>query len=73
MIAEALWLLADPTGYKAELKEDTEKQTHEKTLRTLKTEQSSKNISSSSVKEEKPSSRSVSRGIPRPKRNFFGR
>lgn len=73
LIAEALWLLADPSGYKSKLKEDTEKQTHEKTLRTLKTEQSSKNISSSSVKEEKPSSRSVSRGIPRPKRNFFGR
>ena len=74
LIAEALWLLKDPEDYKNKLRAGIEQETHEKTLRTLKTtEQTSK--SSSSYNEEDNSSmrRTSSRGIPKQRRNFFRR
>ena len=46
LIAEALWLLADPDGYKSKVKEQGGKQAIEKTVRQLKTEQSRKLTSS---------------------------
>jgi hypothetical protein len=46
LIAEALWLLADPNGYKGKVREQGSKQATEKTVRQLKTEESRK-ISSS--------------------------
>lgn len=46
LIAEALWLLADPDGYKAKVREIAVKDTVAKTVRQLKTEQASKNVSS---------------------------
>ena len=46
LIAEALWLLADPDGYKSRVKEQGGKQAIEKTVRQLKTEQSRKLTSS---------------------------
>jgi len=46
LIAEALWLLADPNGYKNKVREQGSKQALEKTVRQLKTEESRK-ISSS--------------------------
>lgn len=55
LIAEALWLLSDPDGYRGKIKEQGSKQTIEKTVRQLKTEESRKN--SSSVQEEEPQRR----------------
>jgi hypothetical protein len=46
LIAEALWLLADPDGYKSKVKDQGGKQAVEKTVRQLKTEQSRKITSS---------------------------
>jgi len=56
LIAEALWLLADPEGYKSKIKDQGTKAATEKTVRMLKTEEAKK-ISSSVSQEEKPSSR----------------
>jgi hypothetical protein len=58
LIAEALWLLADPDGYKTKVKEQGSKQAVEKTVRQLKTEESRKITSSVSPEpEEKRSSK----------------
>ena len=46
LIAEALWLLADPVGYKSKIKDQGSKEATEKTIRQLKTEQSRKITSS---------------------------
>jgi len=46
LIAEALWLLADPDGYKTRIKDQGSKQAVEKTVRQLKTEESRKITSS---------------------------
>ena len=46
LIAEALWLLADPDGYRSRIKDQGSKQTVEKTVRQLKTEQARKITSS---------------------------
>ena len=46
LIAEALWLLADPNGYKSKIKEQVGKQVTEKVVRQLKTEESRKLTSS---------------------------
>jgi hypothetical protein len=47
LIAEALWLLSDPDGYKTKIKDQGSKNAVEKTVRQLKTAQSQKNSSSS--------------------------
>jgi hypothetical protein len=67
LIAEALWLLADPDGYKGKIKEQGSKKTVEDTVRKLKTEESRK-ISSSGISEDegarrtqKPQQRTISR------------
>jgi len=58
LIAEALWLLADPGGYKTKVKEQGSKQAVEKTVRQLKTEESRKITSSVAPEpEEKRSSK----------------
>lgn len=51
LIAEALWLLADPNGYKSKVREQGSKEAIEKTVRQLKTEESRK-ITSSVVNEQ---------------------
>lgn len=74
LIAEALYLLADPEGYRNNLIEQGKIQSTEKTVRKLKTEQSNK--STSSVYEDSDDKRSTVRrssGIKRPKKNFFER
>lgn len=71
LIAEALWLLADPDGYRNNIKSNVEQQTNEKVLRTLKTEQSTKNIST--AREDSRDNGKRTSGIQRPRRNFFGR
>ena len=47
LIAEALWLLQDPEGYRTKIKEQGSKAAVEKTVRSLKTEESRKLSSSS--------------------------
>lgn len=74
LIAEALWLLADPDGYKSKVKEQGSKQAVEKTVRQLKTEEARK-LSSSTVEDkedDRRSSRPQQRTLPR-QNNLFKR
>lgn len=71
LIAEALWLLADPDGYRSKIRENGEKQAVEKTVRKLKDAQS--NLTSSSAPEEPRSTPKAKRTMQKPKRNFFAR
>jgi hypothetical protein len=57
LIAEALWLLADPDGYKGKVREQGSKKAVEETVRKLKTEESRK--ISSSVQEKQDDGRSA--------------
>lgn len=52
LIAEALWLLSDPDGYRNKVKEQGGKAATEKVVRQLKTEEARKNTSSNGVDEE---------------------
>ena len=72
LIAEALWLLADPKGYKDNLGSGVEQETTKKTMRTLKTEQANKTSGTMQEETPAPGRRSAS-GIAKPKKNFFGR
>ena len=73
LIAEALWLLADPDGYKTNVKGMGSKEEQAKTLRTLKTEQSSRTTVNQSTPAEPDTKRTApkSGSVNRPKRNFF--
>ena len=78
LIAEALWLLADPKSYKTKIRESGSKEAVAKTVRQLKTaEQAKKTTSSVTAQEEKPSTgrRTVSRKRNTGKKNsgFFKR
>jgi len=53
LIAEALWLLADPTGYKSKLQEQGGKAVTEKTVRMLKTEEARKISSTTNEADDK--------------------
>jgi len=74
LIAEALWLLADPDGYKAKIKESSTKEITEKTVRMLKTEQQSRQ-SSSVIDEGDDQGSRKTKTISRPNSggNFFKR
>ena len=74
LIAEALWLLADPDDYKGKIREQGSKAAVEKTVRQLKTEQSRKLTSSNQESEEpkRTSSKPQQRTIPR-QNNLFKR
>ena len=69
LIAEALWLLSDPDGYRNELKKQGKNAAVEQTVRTLKTEQS-RRTSSGVYQEEEETSKP--RKITRPQ-NIFKR
>jgi hypothetical protein len=69
LITEALWLLADPKGYKEKIMQKGETKAVEKTVRKLKTAQSQKSASASTTSKEK---QKVSRKLPRNK-NIFKR
>jgi hypothetical protein len=74
LIAEALWLLADPDGYKGRVREIGGKQATEKVVRQLKTEEQRKITSSYNDEEEDKPKRSTSqRTIPRNQGNIFRR
>mgnify|MGYP003629915885 CR=1 FL=1 len=72
LIAEALWLLADPDGYKSNIKTNVEQETNEKVLRTLKTEQATKSVSTAR-EDNSRNTGAKKRGVQRPRKNFFGR
>jgi hypothetical protein len=67
LIAEALWLLADPDGYKSKIKEQGSKKVVEETVRKLKTEESRKstgfvpNDGDDNRRSSKPQQRTLSR------------
>jgi len=76
LIAEALWLLADPDGYKGKVREQGSKKAVEDTVRKLKTEEARK-LSSSSTntgaeESRRPTSKSPQRTLPR-QNNLFKR
>lgn len=68
LIAEALWLLADPDGYKAKIKDQGKNAAVEKTVRQLKTEQAKMSTSSPVVEQEETTQRKIPRSG-----NFFKR
>jgi hypothetical protein len=72
LITEALWLLADPKGYKEKLMEKGESIATEKTVRKLKTAQSQKASSAASIEEKGSAKKGTGRKLPRSK-NIFKR
>jgi len=74
LIAEALWLLSDPDGYKGKIKQEGSKKAVEKTVRQLKTAQSQK-ISSSTIQDSKSTGRRTTTKKPtvQRKNNMFKR
>jgi hypothetical protein len=68
LIAEALWLLADPVGYRNKIKDTGKNEQVEKTVRQLKSEEARKTSSTPVVEREEK----VQRRIPR-NDNFFKR
>ena len=75
LIAEALWLLSDPDGYKGKVREQGSKEAVEKTVRQLKTEESKKITSSINEDEDYRNKKIPSRTqktIPR-QNNLFKR
>ena len=72
LVAEALWLLADPEGYKTKVREVTKKEVTAETLRKLKQEESSKIASNATDNEEEDKFKKKGT-IPRPNKNFFER
>jgi hypothetical protein len=73
LIAEALWLLADPDGYRGKIKEQGSKATTEKVVRQLKTEESRKITSSNQDDDDAPAKRTPGRTISRNTGNIFKR
>jgi hypothetical protein len=68
LIAEALWLLADPDGYKNKIRDQGKTAQVEKTVRQLKTEQAKMASSTPVVEKEETSQRKIPRNG-----NFFKR
>jgi hypothetical protein len=68
LIAEALWLLADPDGYRTRIKEQGEKKANEKTARMLKTEEAKRQTSTPVIEKEETRQRTIPRTG-----NFFKR
>ena len=70
LVAEALWLLNDPEGYKKELKQAGANANTEETVRKLKTEQADKGTGSS-AEEQGDGEGTGKKTISRPNDNFF--
>jgi hypothetical protein len=73
LIAEALWLLSDPDGYRSKVKESGKKEATEKTVRMLKTEQATKVSSSNTTDADDDKSSRPTQRLQRPNPNFFKR
>jgi hypothetical protein len=70
LVAEALWLLADPTGYKSQLMQTAKNEVTQDTVRKLKTEEARK-LSSTQMTDDEPQ-KPAKRTIPR-QQNIFKR
>lgn len=71
LLAEALWLLADPEAYKNKVREVVKKDVTAETVRKLKSEQTRKiasHVEDADARDERPSNR-----LARPSQNFFKR
>ena len=74
LISEALWLLADPDGYKNRIMDMGAQKNTEKVVRKLKMEQANKNTSSLGVTQKEETSKKPTRKkIQRKPQNFFKR
>ena len=73
LIAEALWLLADPEGYKGRVRDIGGKQATEKVVRQLKTEEQRKITSSNAHEEEEKPRKATQKTIQRNNGNIFRR
>lgn len=74
LVAEALWLLADPDNYRKSVQTIGEKNAHASTIRKLKTEEASRLTSSVAESGERGSAnRNVVRGVQRPKKSIFSK
>jgi hypothetical protein len=73
LIAEALWLLADPDGYKGKVREIGSKAATEKVVRQLKTEEQRKITSSTQDDDEDRTRKPAQKTIPRNQGNIFRR
>ena len=73
LIAEALWLLADPNGYKSKVRDQGGKAAVEKTVRALKTEEQRKLSSSSQPDEPETNKRTPGKTLSRNNGNIFRR
>ena len=69
LIAEALWLLSDPNGYKTKIMEKGAQQSVAKTVRKLKTEQANNSGSSLGVQKAEQESAKISRKRKIPRAN----
>ena len=70
LVAEALWLLSDPDGYRNKVREVAKKDVVTNTVRHLKTEEAARIPSHISEEDENNKKKPV-QGIPRPGTNFF--
>jgi hypothetical protein len=61
LIAEALWLLSDPNGYKNKVREQGSRTATEKVVRQLKTEEARKITSSVQHEKEEPTRTSTNK------------
>lgn len=75
LIAEALWLLADPDGYRNNVRKNVETDVNAKTLRTLKTEQNNNKGLGTGTEDADDDTRQTPKrqGLPRKNENFFRR
>jgi len=68
LIAEALWLLSDPDGYRTKIMDQGKNKVVEKTVRQLKTEQSNRIPSTVAEERENKPARKIAR-----QKNIFKR
>jgi len=73
LIAEALWLLADPQGYRTKIQSQGSNEANKKTVRMLKTESSRKITSSVAPERKKPSRSTKKKTVSRKQQNIFKR
>jgi len=74
LIAEALWLLQDPDGYRSKLKSQGSNETVAKTVKTLKTEEGRRLTSSgTNIESQVRTNSSPKRTLQKPNKNIFSR
>lgn len=73
LIAEALWLLQDPDGYKSKIKSIGSSQAAQETVRKLKTEEQRKRTTSSTNTSTDVPEKQQRRTLQKPKNNIFSR